>query len=58
MSLKALSDCMFVKAFEAYAMEKGVCLLKAINEIYQQFASSARPVDYIWLDMQIDADIY
>lgn len=47
MSLKALSDCMFVKAFEAYAMEKGLCLLQAINEMYQQFTSDALPVDYI-----------
>lgn len=44
MSMKALADCLFIKAFESYSMEKGVCLFEAITEMYQNFASVAIPV--------------
>ena len=44
MTLKSLADVLFVKAFEAYALESGTCLFEGVTHLYQTFAGTAIPV--------------
>lgn len=44
MTLKTLSDLLFTKAFEAFALTSGTCMFEATVHQYQTFACSAIPV--------------
>lgn len=52
MSMKAFADCLFVKAFEAYSMEKGVCLSEAVSQMYQKFTNTEIPVNLYYPEFQ------
>jgi hypothetical protein len=44
-TLKTLSDLLFTKAFESYALATGKCLFETITNDYQTFASNSIPVE-------------